>query len=49
MFLSDFLATPAGQEFEADGSSLLILFGRNEVGLGIARPSWLSPLAVDWI
>ena len=32
MFLSDFLAGPAGQEFEADGSSLLILFGHNEVG-----------------
>jgi hypothetical protein len=49
MFLSDFLAGPAGQEFEADGSSLLILFGHNEVGLGTVRPFWLSPLAVDWI
>jgi hypothetical protein len=39
MFLSDFLATPAGQEFEADGFSSLIIFGRNEVGLGTVRPS----------
>jgi hypothetical protein len=49
MFLSDFLATPAGQEFEANGSSFLILFGCNEVGPGTVRASWLSPLAVDWI
>jgi hypothetical protein len=49
MGLSDFLTTAIGQDWESKGSLLLVLFGRNEVGVSTVSHSWLSPVAVDLI
>ena len=48
MTFSKFLTTPYGQDWERDGSLLLVLLGRNESGLNTDH-SWLSPVAVDLI
>jgi hypothetical protein len=47
--LSDFLLTSCGKDWESKGSLLLILFGRNEVGISTVSHSWLSPVAVDLV
>jgi len=49
MGLADFLKTPAGRDWGSEGPLLLVLFGRNEVGVSTVSHSWLSPVAVDLV
>lgn len=46
MDLRKFLDTETGKDWEGTGSMLLLLFGRNETGIG-THHSWLSPVAVE--
>lgn len=47
MDLRKFLDTEDGKNWEAPGSMLLLLFGRNEIGISTMGHSWLSPVAVE--
>ena len=44
--LFKFQNTKIGKEWNSPGSMLLLLFGRNEIGVG-THHSWLSPVAVE--
>ena len=49
MGLANFRPTAVGQDWEREGSMLLVLFGSNEVGVSTVSHSWLSPVAVDLV